>query len=144
MQSFTQIFTCVWNAHFSCEIGFGYDPWVGKILQRRERLPIPVFLPEEFHGESMALQRVRHDWVTFTFRVPGHSLCLLALDKAGVPFPTSICIWWLHTISGQSLWCPSPQKPFISNKLHMRLISFLARTKGLDLWPQSPKFYILI
>ena len=28
----------------------GLDPWVGKIPQRRERLPIPVFWPGEFHG----------------------------------------------------------------------------------------------
>ena len=28
----------------------GFDPWVGKILWRRERLPTPVFWPREFHG----------------------------------------------------------------------------------------------
>ena len=28
----------------------GYDPWVGKIPWRRERLPTPVFWPGEFHG----------------------------------------------------------------------------------------------
>ena len=28
----------------------GSDPWVGKIPQRRERLPTPVFWPGEFHG----------------------------------------------------------------------------------------------
>ena len=28
----------------------GFDPWVGKIPWRRERLPIPVFCPGEFHG----------------------------------------------------------------------------------------------
>ena len=28
----------------------GFDPWVGKISWRRERLSIPVFWPEEFHG----------------------------------------------------------------------------------------------
>ena len=28
----------------------GFDPWVGKTPLRRERLPIPVFLPGEFHG----------------------------------------------------------------------------------------------
>ena len=28
----------------------GFDPWVGKIPWRRERLPIPVFWPGEFHG----------------------------------------------------------------------------------------------
>ena len=26
------------------------SPWVGRILWRRERLPIPVFWPGEFHG----------------------------------------------------------------------------------------------
>ena len=29
----------------------GFDPWVGKILRRREWLPIPVFFPGEFHGQ---------------------------------------------------------------------------------------------
>ena len=29
----------------------GFDPWVGKIPWRREWLPTPVFLPEEFHGQ---------------------------------------------------------------------------------------------
>ena len=28
----------------------GFDPWVGKILWRRERLPTPVFWPREFQG----------------------------------------------------------------------------------------------
>ena len=28
----------------------GFDPWVGKIPCRRERLPAPVFWPGEFHG----------------------------------------------------------------------------------------------
>ena len=28
-----------------------FDPWVGDILWRREWLPTPVFLPEEFHGQ---------------------------------------------------------------------------------------------
>ena len=27
-----------------------FDPWVGKIPWRRERLPTPVFWPAEFHG----------------------------------------------------------------------------------------------
>ena len=29
----------------------GFDPWVEKILWRREWLPTPVFCPEEFHQE---------------------------------------------------------------------------------------------
>ena len=28
----------------------GFDPWVGKITWRRERLPTPGFWPGEFHG----------------------------------------------------------------------------------------------
>ena len=28
-----------------------FDPWVRKILWRREWLPTPVFLPKEFHGQ---------------------------------------------------------------------------------------------
>ena len=27
-----------------------FDPWVGKISSRRERLPTPVFWPGKFHG----------------------------------------------------------------------------------------------
>ena len=29
----------------------GFSPWVGKICWRSERLPSPVFLPGEFHGQ---------------------------------------------------------------------------------------------
>jgi len=29
----------------------GFDPWVVKIPWRRERLPTPVLLPGEFHGQ---------------------------------------------------------------------------------------------
>ena len=28
----------------------GFDPWVGKISRRRERLPTSIFWPGEFHG----------------------------------------------------------------------------------------------
>ena len=49
----------------------GFDPWVGKIPWRRERLPTPVFWPGEFHGlyivygvaKSLTQQRDFH----FTF-----------------------------------------------------------------------------
>ena len=46
----------------------GFDPWVGKIPWRRERLPTPVFWPAEFHGQrrlvgySLQGRRVRNDW----------------------------------------------------------------------------------
>ena len=45
-----------------------WETWVRKIPWRRERLPTPVFWPGEFRGlQSMGLQRVRHNWATFTF-----------------------------------------------------------------------------
>ena len=30
----------------------GFNPWVGKILWRREWQPAPVFLPGDFHGQK--------------------------------------------------------------------------------------------
>ena len=57
-------------------IVFSYKPamwetWVQSLgwenpLEKGKAL-IPVFWPGEFHGLSMDSQRVRHDWVTFTF-----------------------------------------------------------------------------
>ena len=38
-----------------------FSPQVGKIPWRRERQPTAVFLPGEFHGQTMGLQRLRHD-----------------------------------------------------------------------------------
>ena len=35
--------------HLQCRRPW-FDPWVGKIPWRRERLPAPVFWPGEFHG----------------------------------------------------------------------------------------------
>ena len=50
----------------------GFDPWIGKIPWRRERLLTPVFWPREFHGlNSPWGRRVGHNWVTsaFTFHL---------------------------------------------------------------------------
>ena len=38
--------------HLQCERR-GFDPWIGTITWRRERLPTPVFWPGEFHGLYM-------------------------------------------------------------------------------------------
>ena len=50
----------------------GFNPWIRKILWRKQWQPTPVVLPGEFHGkrslggfiQSMGSQRVRHSWVT--------------------------------------------------------------------------------
>ena len=63
-------FNALWPScmgHLQCERP-GFDPWVGKIPWRRERLPTPVFWPREFHGlYSPWGSRVRHNWEIFTF-----------------------------------------------------------------------------
>ena len=47
-----------------------FNPWVRKIPWRGERLPTPVFLPEESHGQRSLAdyspwgRRVRYDWAT--------------------------------------------------------------------------------
>jgi len=38
------------SAGKECTWRCGFDPWVGKIPRRRERLPTPVFQPGEFLG----------------------------------------------------------------------------------------------
>ena len=63
----------------------GFDPWVGKIPQRREWVPTPVFLPGEFHGEkSLVSYHIAHmvakSWTrlrqlstyTYAFNVHNH------------------------------------------------------------------------
>ena len=54
----------------------GFDHWVRKIPWRKERLPTPVFLPGEIHGQrslegySLWDRRVGHNWMnnTLTFQ----------------------------------------------------------------------------
>ena len=46
----------------------GFDPWVGKISWRRERLPTPVFWPEEFH-ELYSPWGCQESDTTFTFSI---------------------------------------------------------------------------
>ena len=42
---------CSAGQQSTCNAGdLNWDPWVGKIPWRRERLPIPVFWSGEFHG----------------------------------------------------------------------------------------------
>ena len=57
----------------------GFNPWVGKIPWKRERLPTPVFWPGEFPGvarNSMELQRIRHDWVDWVTFTLHHNIYL--------------------------------------------------------------------
>ena len=61
----------------------GFNPWVRKIPWRREWLPTPVFWPGKSQGLSMELQRVGHNWATFT-----HTHVAASSD-----FHTNLSIW---------------------------------------------------
>ena len=54
-----------YRSHKRC----GFNPWVGKIPQRRKWQLTPIFLPGKFHGQRILVayspwesQRVGHDW----------------------------------------------------------------------------------
>ena len=69
----------------------GFDPWVGKITWKRERLPTPVFWPEEFHGQVHGVTKSwtqlsdtteRHfseDTLSLHFHFSGHKVMLVLL-----------------------------------------------------------------
>ena len=40
-----------------------FDPWVRKILWRREWQPTPVFLPGEFHGQRSLVNAIAKRWI---------------------------------------------------------------------------------
>ena len=67
----------------------GFDPWLGKIPWRRERLPTPVFWPGEFHGPYIS-----EPPAGTVASGSGRSSCLvpppsLPLTPAGGPTPPS-------------------------------------------------------
>ena len=65
----------------------GFDPCMGKIPWRRERIPTPGFWPGESHRlySPWGSQRVGHDWGTFTFHF------LYPLSHQGSPY-VCICV----------------------------------------------------
>ena len=61
----------------------GFNPWVGKIPWRRERLPPPVFWPGEFH-ELYSPWGLKESDTTFSLLTLSLSLHLLELDCLGL------------------------------------------------------------
>ena len=108
----------------------GFDPWVGQIPWRRERLPTPVLLPEEFHGQggpwwlqSMGSQRVDttksgHNWASNMYP------CTLIF------FSYLILIWYLLLFklgwSILSLLCWSQQCRPELQQTHLIALFFMA------------------
>ena len=75
-----------------------FSLWVGTIPWRREWLPIPVFLPGEFHGQRSLVgyspwgHRVGHDWGTNTAAANSLQSCPTLCDPTdgsplGSPVP---------------------------------------------------------
>ena len=66
----------------------GFDPWVGKIPWRRERLPTPGFWPGEFHGlySPWGYRVGLHDWATFSFTYICICICSLKFAPKSCTF----------------------------------------------------------
>ena len=48
----------------------GFNPWVGKIPWKRERLPTPVFWPGQFHGPVHGVTKSQTQLNDFRFQTP--------------------------------------------------------------------------
>ena len=62
-----RVFSCS-ESHQNSQL---FDPWIGKIPWRRERLPTPVFWPGEFHGLNSLWDCQELDmteWLSLSFR----------------------------------------------------------------------------
>ena len=92
----------------------GFEPWVGKILWRRKWQLIPVFLPEESHGQrslgglqSLGSQRVRYDWVIKQQEQQWLGRCLKAsISACSVPLMCSA----MYSLKIQVKWAGIPFK----------------------------------
>ena len=99
-----------WRIHLQCG-RFGFSPWVGKILWRRERLPTPACWPGEFHGASERLCDVH-----FHFSTDGAARDALWGPGTGIkgstrrPGPPWLCLCWLCSLT-QSRPTPGEQQP---------------------------------
>ena len=77
----------------ACQWGDRFDPWAGTILWSRKWQPVPVSLPEKFHGQRslagkqfMGSQRVRCNWATEHISIVYTRQTHLSIHL--LPFPT--------------------------------------------------------
>ena len=111
---------------------YGFNPWVGKIPWRRACQPTAVFLPGESpwteepgRPQSIAFQRVRHDWSDSTAQSVINRI--LYYPRMGFPGGSdrkeSSCnirdlgsIPWVGKISWRREWQPTPV--FLPGEVH--------------------------
>ena len=90
----------------------GFNPWVGKIPWRRERLPTPVFWPGEFHGPyspwgckgldmTERLSHLLFLWASFNVSVL--VMYCHKTDSHSTPLPKMINIYCVTFSGGQKL-----------------------------------------
>ena len=110
-----------------------WETWVQSMgwedLWRRDRLPTPVFWPGEFHGQSMELQRVGHDWATFTFTLQQWNQCVwtLRVYLTMQTKVTDISLFSVHSSWACNGTCGVQILPFVFLS-HLKLRYFLSHT----------------
>ena len=130
--------------------------WGGKIHWRRDRLPTLVFWPGEFHGQFSSIasgfftswatkealngltgsQRVRHDWVTFTFTF---CVWIIVLNQICLFHTFSFSLWLVFSLSW---YCFHRARWVHLVKSSLSIISSMDHAIGimLSLYPKSPRF----
>ena len=85
-----------------------FDPWVGKVPWRRERLPTPVFWPVEFHGPYSPWGREdKAEQLSLPHPVNGASLVAQTVKKLSTMQET--WVWSLgQEIPWRKEWIPIP------------------------------------
>ena len=88
-----------------------FDPWIGKIPQRRKWQPTPVFLPGKSHGKKSLVDytvhgvpRVRHNLVTEP--LPHKHICMCVCVYTHIQFKA----FWFNTTSSDIHMKPSQNK----------------------------------
>ena len=105
-----------WRTHLQCG-RFGFSPWVGKILWRREQLPTPVCWPGEFHGLCSPWSLKETEWLSLSLLYrryhlgsplkSRHGHLSISTRNLGPPW---LCLWWLCSVT-QSRLTPCEQQP---------------------------------
>ena len=94
----------------------GFDPWVGKIPWRRERLSTPVFWPGEFHGLYNPWGRKESD-MTNTFT-------LILSCSCPLPFTFNYSSFLSHVCCASFCTPPTPPSSPQQKKTNLTLTSW--------------------
>ena len=92
----------------ACNLGDGFDPWVGKIPWRREWQPTPVFLPGELHEQrSLAGYSPWGRKESDTTEPLTRTLMALWVKNAPMMQETQVTEPWVGKIPWKRKWQPT-------------------------------------